>query len=54
MSAWIDAITSPLKAASETVQGLVQVRDQIKFGDEVIKLQTQILAAQQGASSAQT
>ena len=53
MSAWIDAITSPLKAASETVQGLVQVRDQIKFGDGVIKLQAQILSAQQGASSAQ-
>jgi hypothetical protein len=53
MSAWIDAITSPLKAASETIQGLVQVRDQIKFGDGVIKLQAQILAAQQGASSAQ-
>jgi len=54
MSAWIDAITSPLKAASETIQGLVQVRDQIKFGDAVIKLQAQILAAQQGASAAQT
>jgi hypothetical protein len=53
MSAWIDAITSPLKAASETVQGLVQVRDQIKFGDAVIKLQAQILSAQQGASAAQ-
>ena len=54
MSTWIDAITSPLKAASEGLQGLVHVRDQIKFGDAVIKLQTQILAAQQGASSAQS
>jgi hypothetical protein len=54
MSSWIDAITSPLKSASETVQGLVQVRDQIKLGDTVIKLQGQILAAQQGASAAQT
>jgi hypothetical protein len=53
MSTWIDAITSPLKLASETIQGLVNVRDQIKIGDTVIKLQAQILAAQQGASAAQ-
>jgi hypothetical protein len=54
MSTWMEAITSPLKAASETVQGLVNVRDQIKLGDTVIKLQAQILSAQQGASSAQS
>ena len=53
MSVWIDAITSPLKTAGELAQGLVNVRDQIKLGDTVIKLQAQILAAQQGASAAQ-
>jgi hypothetical protein len=49
MSTWIDAITSPLKAASETIKELVQVRDQIKLGDTVIKLQADILSAQQGS-----
>lgn len=53
MSAWIDAVTMPLKAASETAQSLVNVRDQIKLGDTIIKLQAQILSAQQGASAAQ-
>jgi hypothetical protein len=53
MSTWISAITSPLKTAGEIAQGLVNVRDQIKLGDTVIKLQAQILAAQQGASAAQ-
>jgi hypothetical protein len=54
MSNWIDAIISPLKAAGEVAQGLVDIRDTVKFGDAVIKLQGQILAAQQGALSAQT
>ena len=53
MAAWIDAITSPLKAAGEMAQGLVEIRDTVKFGDAVIKLQAQIMSAQQGAMAAQ-
>src|SRR5271169_4161366 len=53
MSIWIDAITSPLKATSESIKELVQVRDQIKLWDTVIKLQADILSAQQGATAAQ-
>lgn len=53
MASWIDAITGPLKTAGEVAQGLVEVRDTLKFSDAVIKLQAQILAAQQGAMSAQ-
>jgi hypothetical protein len=52
MPAWLDAITSPLKAASESVQKLIEIRDLIKFGDALGKLQAQILAAQQGALAA--
>lgn len=53
MSGWVDAITSPLKAASDVTQGLIGIRDTVKFGEAVIKLQSQILAAQQGALAAQ-
>jgi rubrerythrin len=49
MPAWLDAITSPLSAASEGVQKLIEMRDLIKFGDALGKLQAQILSAQQGA-----
>lgn len=54
MSNWIDAITSPLKAAGESIKGLVEIRDHVKFGEEVAKLTSQILAALQGAVAAQT
>jgi hypothetical protein len=54
MSNWIDAITSPLKAAGESIKGLVEIRDQVKFGEEVTKIYSQILAALQGAVAAQT
>lgn len=54
MSNWIDAITSPLKAAGESIKGLVEIRDQVKFGEEVAKLYSQILAALQGVVAAQT
>lgn len=51
---WADAIMSPLKAAGDVAKGLVDIRDTVKFGEAVIKLQGQILSAQQGALSAQS
>jgi len=54
MSNWIDAITSPLKAAGESIKELIEIRDQVKFGEEAAKLYSQILAALQGAVAAQT
>lgn len=53
MASFVDAITSPLKAAGELAQGLIEIRDTVKFGDAIIKLQAQIMAAYQGASAAQ-
>jgi hypothetical protein len=53
MASWIEAIISPLKTAGELAQGLIEVRDTVKFGDAVIKLQAQIMAAHQGAFAAQ-
>jgi hypothetical protein len=49
MPAWLEAITSPLSAASDGTQKLIEMRDLIKFGDALGKLQAQILSAQQGA-----
>ena len=43
----------PLKSAGETAKGLVEIRDTVKFGNAIIELQAQIMAAQQGASAAQ-
>src|SRR5258708_4064565 len=54
MSGWVDAIMSPLKAAGDVAKGLVDIRDTVKFGEAVIKLQSQILSAQQGALSGQS
>jgi Zn finger protein HypA/HybF involved in hydrogenase expression len=53
MANWVDAVMSPLKAAGDMAQGLIEIRDTVKFGDAVIKLQAQIMAAQQGAFAAQ-
>jgi hypothetical protein len=53
MANWIDSIMSPLHAAGDVAKGLVDIRDTVKFGQEVIKLQNQILAAQRGALGAQ-
>ena len=47
-----EGILSPLKTASGLVREVIEVRDTVKFGDVVIKLQGQIMAAQQGALSA--
>ncbi len=52
MANWVDAIVSPLKAAGETAQKLIELRDTVKFGEAVIELQAQIMAAQQGAFAA--
>jgi hypothetical protein len=52
MATWLDSITSPLNAASEGIQKLIEVRDLVKFGDALGKLQAQILSAQQGALAA--
>ncbi len=54
MAAWLDAITTPLSAASDGVQKLIEMRDLIKFGDALGKLQAQILSAQQGALAGYT
>jgi hypothetical protein len=53
MAKWIDAIMLPLTAAGDIAKGLVDIRDTVKFRDAVIKLQAQILSAQQGALTAQ-
>lgn len=52
MASLIDSITNPLKTAGETAQKLISLRDTAKFGDAVIELQAQIMAAQQGALAA--
>src|SRR6516225_5243620 len=52
MPNWVEGILSPLKTASGLVQEAIQVRDTVKFGEVIIGLQAQILAAQQGAMSA--
>ena len=53
MAGWVDAIMLPLNAAGDVAKGLVDIRDTAKFKDAVIKLQAQILSAQQGALTAQ-
>src|SRR5258708_2655919 len=52
MANWIEAITSLLKSAGDLAQGLIEIRDTVKFGETVIKLQAQIMSAYQGATAA--
>ena len=52
MAGWIDAIMLSLNGAGDVAKGLVDIRDTVKFKDAVIKLQAQILSAQQGALAA--
>src|ERR1700685_149401 len=52
MSAWLDSIMSPLNAAGEGLQKLIETRDLIKFGDEFRKLLAEVIAAQRGALAA--
>jgi hypothetical protein len=53
MSGWIDAVISPLKAAGGTAQRLLEIRDTVKFGEAIAKLQSELLSAQRGALTAQ-
>lgn len=53
MAAWLDSIMSPLNAAGEGLQKLIDTRDLIKFGDDFRKLYAEVLAAQRGALTAQ-
>jgi rubrerythrin len=53
MAAWLDAIMSPLNAAGQTLEKLIETRDLVKFGDTFRKLFAEILAAQKGALVAQ-
>jgi hypothetical protein len=53
MANLLSTVLDPLKSASDTVNGLIEIRDTAKFGGAIIELQTQILAAQQGALATQ-
>ena len=53
MANWLGAIMDPLKSAGEMAKELVDIRDTVKFGNAVVELQAQIMAAQQAAFSAQ-
>lgn len=53
MPAWLDGIMSPLNAAGQTIEKLIETRDFVKFGDELRKLYADILSAQRGAMTAQ-
>jgi hypothetical protein len=53
MPTWLDGIMSPLNAAGQGIEKLIETRDLIKFGDELRKLHAEILAAQRGAMTAQ-
>lgn len=52
MATWLDAIMSPLNAAGEGIQKLIETRDLVKFGDALGKVYAQVLSAQQGALAA--
>lgn len=52
MAAWADAIVQPLKTIGEIAQGLIEIRDTVKFGKAVTELLAQVVAAQQGALAA--
>jgi hypothetical protein len=53
MSTWLDTIMSPLNTAGQGIEKLIETRDFIKFGEELRKLHSAILAAQRGAMTAQ-
>lgn len=54
MSGTWDLVTAPLKTASDLAKGMMELRDLAKFGEVVVKLQDQILAAQRGAMAGQS
>lgn len=51
MPTWLEAISSPLKSATETLQKLMEARELLKYGDTFRKLHGEILAAQASATS---
>lgn len=53
MTDLLSTVLAPLKSARDTVKGLMEIRDTVKFGKAIIELQTQIVAAQKGVSMAQ-
>jgi len=53
MPVWLDNILSPLNAAGEGIQKLIETRDLVKFGDALGKVYAQVLSAQRGALTAQ-
>jgi len=52
MSTWLDSIMSPLNAAGEGLQKLIETRDLVKFGDTFREMHGQIITAQRGAIAA--
>lgn len=52
MPAWLDSIMSPLNAAGQTLEKLIETRDLVKFGDTFRKLLAEVLSAQRGALTA--
>jgi len=53
MAQMIDALLAPLKTATDTAKGLIEVRDAVKWGEISADLYAQIYAAYQGAIAAQ-
>jgi hypothetical protein len=52
MATWLDSIMSPLNAAGEGLQKLIETRDLVKFGDTFREMHGQIITAQRGAIAA--
>jgi hypothetical protein len=52
MANWTKAITDPLDAASDIAKGMLDLRDTVKLGSLVIKLNAEIIAAQRGTLTA--
>lgn len=52
MANWLVTVTGALKAASDSVQKLMELREFVKHADTLGKLHAQILGAQQVASTA--
>jgi hypothetical protein len=53
MATWLESIMSPLNAAGQGIEKLIETRDLVKFGDALRKLYAEVLAAQRGAMTAQ-
>lgn len=53
MTGWFNSVMDPLKSAGSIAKELLEIRDLSKIGDIVIKLQSEILSAQQASFAAQ-